>query len=373
MNPLDAVVLIPSLHPDHLLAEYIENLAAQGFKRIVVVDDGSGPEYTSFFSELKNNPSCQVIGYPINAGKGHAIKYGLRFILEHFPDSAGVVTADSDGQHTAQDVYKVSKSLIENPKDLIIGSRDFTSGKAPFKSWAGNRLTSFFFAFLYGKWLPDTQSGLRGFSASLIPFMLDVPGDRFEYEMNMLIHASGHLINFHTVTIQTIYIDENRRTHFRPFKDSLRVYGQLFKNFFKFASSSGLSTAIDILLFTMLDKWLLPLFGLSSSIRVLWGISLSVLLANSVARVFSSIFNYKANKSFVFQVEKSTGAFPRYVILVVLVLVTSTTLISALSTLLHLDHTLLKILVDSILFFVNYRLQRSWVFAEQKTERKKLL
>ena len=184
--------------------------------------------------------------------------------------------------------------------------------------------------------------------------------------MNMLILASNRLVSFHTLTIQTIYIEENRRTHFRPFQDSMRIYLQLFKNFFRYASASGLSTALDILLFTFFDKWLLPLTGLTPNITVLWGLSLSVMIANSIARICSSIFNFKANKSFVFQVDKCKGAFPRYVALASLVLIVSTTLISTLSARFNIDNTLLKILIDSILFFINYRLQRSWVFAQKK-------
>lgn len=366
MSPLDAVVLIPTLHPDHLLLQYAEDLVSHGFKKIVIVDDGSGPDYKFIFDELKKNSSCEVIGYAVNAGKGHALKFGLRYILEHYPNAAGIVTADSDGQHTARDVFKVSEALLLNPQKLIIGSRDFKTNNVPLTSRAGNRLTSFFFALLYGKWLPDTQTGLRGFSMNLIPLMLEVPGNRFEYEMNMLILASNRLVSFHIVTIETIYIEENRRSHFRPFHDSMLVYLQLFKNFFKYASASGLSTALDILLFTLLDKWLLPLTGLKPDITILWGLSLSVLIANSLARICSSLFNFKANKSFVFQVDKCKGAFPRYVVLASFILIISTTLISTLSSRLNIDNTLLKILIDSVLFFVNYRLQRSWVFAQKK-------
>ncbi len=362
---LKTIVLIPTLHPDHLLSDYADDLAAHGFKHILVVDDGSGPEYAPLFEDLRNKPGCEVIGYPVNGGKGHALKYGLRHIQAEYPDAPGVVTADSDGQHTAADVLKVSMALQEHPDDLIIGSRDFKTHNVPKTSRAGNRLTSFFFALLYGKWLPDTQTGLRGFSKELIPFMLEVPGERFEYEMNMLITASGRHISFQVVTIQTIYIEENCRTHYRLIQDSVSIYAQLFKNFFKYASASGLSTVLDIALFTLLDKWLLPMAGLLPTQTVLWNISLQVLLATAIARAVSAVFNYKANKAFVFQIEKSRGSFKRYLMLAVLVMALSAGLVSSLNSLLGVDKTLLKVIVDTLLFFVNYRLQRSWVFSER--------
>ena len=366
MDLFNAVVLIPSLHPDHLLTDYVKDLVAKGFRRVVVVDDGSGPDYADIFSSLKVHPQCDVIGYAVNSGKGHALKYGMRYIQERYPGAAGIITADSDGQHTTPDVIKVSECLLDHPDDLIIGSRDFKTDNVPLKNWMGNRLTSIFFALLYGKWLPDTQTGLRGFSMNLVPFMLSVPGDRFEYEMNMLIIASSHHIKFRTVTIQTIYIEQNRRTHFRPFHDSARIYIQLFKNFLKYASSSGLSTIIDIAVFTLFDKWLLPLSGLDPSMSILGGlVTLGVLISNGLARLSSSAFNYKANKSFVFRVEESKGSFLRYVILAVCVWAVSSTLISLLHGWLKWDKTLLKTFVDMMLFFVNYRLQRAWVFANK--------
>ncbi len=366
---LDMVVLIPSLHPDHLLTEYIDDLVAKGFGRILLVDDGSGPEYAQLFQDLTTRPGCEVIGYPVNGGKGHALKHGMRHIQAQYPDAPGVVTADSDGQHTAEDLMKVAQALIQRPDALIIGSRDFKADNVPGKSRAGNRLTSVFFALLYGKWLPDTQTGLRGFSKELIPFMLSVEGDRFEYEMNMLIQASGHHIPFEIVGIRTIYIEENRRTHFRPFKDSARIYAQLFKNFFKYASASGLSTALDLLLFTLLDKWLLPQMGLDAAQTLVWDIAWQVFLATAIARACSAVFNYKANKSFVFQVSRCKGSFGRYLLLAVIVMSLSAALVSTLHGWLGFDKTLLKVFVDTILFFVNYRLQRAWVFADRRQER----
>ena len=258
----DIAVLIPSLHPDHLLTEYVDDLIAHGFQHILVVDDGSGPDYAPLFDQLKEKPGCLVIGYPVNGGKGHALKHGMAYIREQWPHLKGIVTADSDGQHTAEGLISVARALDEHPDRLILGSRDFDTDNVPRKSRMGNRLTSFFFALLYGKWLPDTQTGLRGFSMDLVPLMLSIAGERFEYEMNMLITCSSRHVPFHVVTIETVYIEENRRTHFRPFHDSARIYGQLFRNFFKYASASGLSTGIDVLLFAALDRWLLPLTGL---------------------------------------------------------------------------------------------------------------
>ncbi|HSK68833.1 MAG TPA: bifunctional glycosyltransferase family 2/GtrA family protein [Candidatus Limnocylindria bacterium] len=356
--PQDAVILIPSYHPDEKLGQYARDLIQAGFRRIVIVDDGSGPDYEGQFAPLRGVEGITLLQYPVNGGKGHALKHGLRHILEAFPQAPGVVTADSDGQHTAADCTRVAGAMLEHPDKLVLGSRDFNSPDVPPKSKTGNRLTSFFFALLYGQWLPDTQTGLRGMAMSEVPRLAGVAGDRYEYEMNVLIHWAGWKRGFETVPIRTIYEDRNKGSHFRPLQDSARIYKLLFGNFARFASSSALSALVDVGLFTALDKWVFPVAvpGLFSS---RYG---AVLAATAVARVASSLFNFHLNRQFVFQFTRGSGALLRYLVLAAGVLLTSATLVDAVNRLTGMDRTAAKIIIDLLLFFVSYRLQRTWVF-----------
>lgn len=333
-----------------------------GFEHIVVVDDGSGPDYARFFDDIRSKPGCVVLGYPDNKGKGFALKHGMRYIMGNLPQTPGVITADSDGQHTAHDCLAVAESMLNSPERLILGSRDFSKENVPPKSKAGNRLTSFFFKLLYGHWLPDTQTGLRGISRELMTAFIDVAGNRFEYEMNMLIHAAIHHIGFVVVPIDTIYLNENAGTHFHPVRDSWRIYKNLFGNFAKFATSSGLSTLIDILLFTLLDSVLIPVLFPAFAKSRNYG---SVLAATVVARITSALFNYKVNQQYVFRAKRSKRSMLRYVLLVIAVMFLSASLVSALNVLLGMHRTLAKVIVDSVLFFINYRVSKSWVFAHE--------
>ncbi len=358
----DAVILIPSLHPDEKLGRYVDDLINNGFNKIVVVDDGSGPNYASFFDALREKPECVVLGYPENKGKGFALKHGMHYIMMNMPDAPGVITADSDGQHTSHDCQAVAEAMLKAPDKLVLGSRDFSKANVPPKSKTGNRLTSFFFKLLYGHWLPDTQTGLRGISREMMMQFIDVSGNRFEYEMNMLIHAAIYSIGFEIVPIDTIYLNENAGTHFHPIRDSWRIYKNLFGNFAKFATSSGLSTLIDILLFTLLDSvlipWLFPAFAQNRN----YGL---VLTATVIARIASSLFNYKVNQQYVFRARRSKRSMLRYFLLVIVVMFLSATLVNALNVYLGMHKTLAKIIVDSVLFFLNYRISKSWVFARE--------
>ena len=233
MEAQECCVLIPSLSPDERLPRYVQELLAAGYGMVLVVDDGSRPEYQEIFERIALWEKCAVLHHEVNQGKGAALRTGLAYIQAHTA-FRGVVTADSDGQHTVPDTLKLTKSLTEQ-KELLLGSRDFSlrSKNVPFKSRAGNRITSCLFRLLYGRWLPDTQTGLRAFGRELIDFCLSVSGDRFEYEMNQLILCAKKKIPMRAVSIETVYLDENKSSHFHPVRDAWRIYKLLFGSLFR--------------------------------------------------------------------------------------------------------------------------------------------
>lgn len=367
MNPQECCVLIPSLSPDERLPEYVQALRGAGFGLVLVVDDGSAESYQEIFSRIAAWPGCHVLHHGVNRGKGAALRTGFAYIQESTA-MQGVICADSDGQHTVPDTLKLAAALGDN-QELLLGSRDFSlrSKQVPPKSRVGNRITSCVFRLLYGQWLPDTQTGLRAFPRGLIDFMLRVKGDRFEYEMNQLIHCAGRHVPMRAISIETVYHDENKGTHFHPIRDSWRIYKLLLGNFFKFMSASVLATIVDLLLFAALDRWVfvggaaVPNFLLPLARR--FPRLMTKLPANATARVCSAALNYRLNKSFVFQLKKSKGAPLKYFLLCVGVLLTSSLLQALLgSALPRMNATVLKAIIDTILYFVNYRIQKAWIF-----------
>ena len=357
MEPRHVAVLIPSLEPDERLVPYVRSLMDKGFLRVVVVDDGSGPSYQPIFEELQSIQGCTVLHHAMNQGKGDALKTGFAYLKAECPNCPGVVTADADGQHTVKDVWALAKLLAAGETGLLLGTRDFSLSHVPGKSRAGNRITSFIFWLLYGRWLNDTQTGLRAFPAQHLSYMINVEGHRFEYEMNMLISCARDNLPMKAVPIETVYENQNKSTHFDPFKDSLRIYRVIFKNFFRFMSSSFLATAIDLgISFFLMD------FLRTSSLTHEGRIA----IATGVARIISSGFNFLVNKNFVFHTRSArhaySDAFLRYVILCAGVWAASWGGVTSLHLYLGLSDKLAKIICDTLLFFANYRVQQRWVF-----------
>ena len=373
MNLKDCCVLIPSLEPDEKLPKYVKELAAGGFGQILVVDDGSGAQYQPIFEEIASWERCTVLHHPVNRGKGAALRTGFEHILNH-TDFQGVITADSDGQHTVPDTQHLADLLVPDKDELLLGSRDFSrkSKAVPPKSRMGNRITSCIFALLYGHWLPDTQTGLRALNRHMLSEQLTVTGDRFEYEMNQLIYCAAHHIKMRVVPIETVYLNENKGSHFHPFRDSWRIYKLILTGFFKFISSSLIATLIDLGIFSLVNSYVLQ-YLMSESKVEFFGEKLSArfLVATAVARVCSSVVNFMLNKNFVFRLQKSKGALARYIILVICVLIVSSLSVSVISNWLNIApnsvlNTLVKAIVDTILFFLNFRIQKNWVFAQNQ-------
>lgn len=224
------IALIPSYEPDTKLTKLIEKLSVQGVF-IIVVDDGSGEKYNDIFLKAKEN--AHVISYSRNRGKGYALKTGLKFIKDNFNEDYIVVTLDSDGQHAVEDAIRLCDYVEKNPNELVIGKR--IRGKdTPLKSKIGNSITRIVYRISTGVNIYDTQTGLRAFSKNLIDKMLKIKGDRYEYEMNMLLILAKEGIKIKEIDIKTIYIDNNSGSHFSAIKDSIIIYKQILK--FSFSS-----------------------------------------------------------------------------------------------------------------------------------------
>src|SRR5438874_97958 len=212
------VVLIPALNPEPALVQQIRRLMDLGFERVIVVNDGSAFAAQEVFNLIADIPGCDLLTHAVNLGKGRALKTGLNHFLLNYGQYAGLITVDADGQHSPDDAARVAVELIRNPRALVLGIRQF-DGNTPWKSSLGNRLTRWFCALLVGRRLADTQCGLRGIPRDAIPALLQVPGEHYEYEMEMLAGMYAPPLKIIEQPISTIYIDGNRASHFRPVFD----------------------------------------------------------------------------------------------------------------------------------------------------------
>jgi dolichol-phosphate mannosyltransferase len=288
-------------------------------------------------------------------GKGQALKTGFRYILDNssqFADCCGVITVDSDGQHLVRDIVRLSEVLVSGKSGMILGVRDFARQDIPPKSRFGNMLTSKVFKYLYGAQISDTQTGLRGAPLSELDFLAGITGSRFEYETNVLIGYVRSDKAVEEVPIETVYHDNNRSTHFRPIKDSVRIYGNLLKVFLKFSLISILSGILDITIFAIVLKLFFEKDTPSA-------VAYSIL----IARAGSSLFNFTLNKKNVFHAHSHTFTqIIKYYGLCAAMAATSILLVQSVYLVTGKEPIVIKLTVDVVLYIINYKVQQSRVF-----------
>ena len=222
----NVAILIPAYEPDEKLVELITRLR-RDFMHLVVVDDGSVKEGArDVFARVRGDVDALLV-HEVNRGKGAALRTGIAWVRDHLPEVCAVVTADSDGQHASKDIVRVAEAVVDHPGGLVLGVREFT-GTVPFRSRFGNTWTRILFRLITGLPVRDTQTGLRAIPRGLFDRMLAIAGNRYEYEIRMLVDARRHAMKPLQLPIETIYIDDNRASHFRPFHDTVLTQWALF-------------------------------------------------------------------------------------------------------------------------------------------------
>lgn len=349
------IVIIPAYNPDEKLIYLVEELHKKKLEHIVVVNDGSDQRALDVFQRLEGHAA--VLTHGTNQGKGAAIKTALKYIYGNFGEKDDIVILDADGQHWPVDAVRVLYELHNSDSNLVLGVRSFT-GRVPFRSLFGNTVTKYVFRLFNGKWISDTQTGLRAFSYKMIPQLLGVKGERYEYEMNVLLYCVKRDLKISEVPIATIYHDDkNSCSHFRVVWDSIRIYGNLLA----FSGASFVSFLLDYLIFFPL-VWMFSRLGAADGTALIWG--------NITARFVSAAFNYFLNSTFVFRCkEKRMKSIVHYAILAGGILALNTCILYALDNLLGLNRAIAKLITEMLLFIISFIVQRFIIF--KKTMAKK--
>ena len=337
-------VLIPSYQPGEALETLVEALLDRGFETIVVVNDGSGPEFDPIFQRVARSGRVHLLAHGVNLGKGAALKTGLNYALVKCPGCRGVVTGDGDGQHHPDDIVQVADAIPADGNALILGVRSF-GGRVPLRSRLGNNLTRGLMRVMVGQNLADTQTGLRGIPARLIPHLLHVPSSGYEFELDMLLACKHQGFPVIQIPIRTIYLGNNESSHFHPILDSMRIYFLLLR----FGALSLCTAAVDNAVFAI-------------AFRGTGNIARSMVAARLVAMTF----NYLGVRRTVFHSQQPhTKVLPKYVALVALNGLVSYSLIQFLHGAFGVRAVPAKLFAESLLFIANFAIQRDLVFTRR--------
>ncbi|SFR81469.1 bifunctional glycosyltransferase family 2/GtrA family protein [Anaeromicropila populeti] len=348
MEKKKIIVVIPAYEPSDNLILLLREIKEKTKYKMVVVNDGSSKQAEEIFDAAALYGT--VLTHKINKGKGEAIKTALNHVEKNFQDNSGIVIVDADGQHKVDDMIKVCEELDNFPDEIILGSRHF-KGKIPLRSKIGNIITRGVFRMVSGIAVNDTQTGLRAFGYHKIPFMKNVYGSRYEYEMNVLLACTKAQMKIREVSIETVYIGKNQSSHFHVLRDSFRIYTDILK----FSCSSLLSFILDYSLYSFFTM-----------------LSHNMVFSNVSARIISASFNFYINRKYVFQSrEHVVKSAVKYSLLAIGLLVVNTILLEFCVKYIVNNLLLGKLLVEIVLFTLSWMIQKTVVF-KKSAERNEL-
>lgn len=350
-------LIIPAYQPSEKLGNLVEQVQKLDFSQIIIVDDGSGPDYDDLFQTIEKIPDTKVIHHDRNKGKGSALKTGIYYIEEKCPYIDGMVTADADGQHRIEDIEKI-RNVLSNEysgRKIVLGVRCFSDKgiNIPLRSRIGNKITQWILR-LCAIDIKDTQTGLRGFPNSTFRKLLEISGEGYEYETNVLLELSGthseKTYELLEVPIETVYIEDNSSSHFRPIVDSARIYSFILK----YMLSSFICALLDYIIFLLCRPWIKNL-----------------VIITFLGRGISAAANFTINRNFVF---RDRGDILATLVKYILLLLTSGMLSvigqSYFNKLLFSNNSMpslfVKVVVESVLYIFNFLIQKYLIFVPEK-------
>ena len=173
-------IVIPVYNEGIVVKGVIEDLKIKRPHDIIIaIDDGSSDDSLKVLKSIKD---IYVLSHDANLGQGAALQTGIE--MARLLNVKYVVTFDSDGQHSSDDIEKFYLDIKENNLDIIMGSRflkDSSSNFSKFKKYF-LKLSTYFTYLMSGIKLSDSHNGFR---------IIDIKNNpKFELLHNGMSHAS---------------------------------------------------------------------------------------------------------------------------------------------------------------------------------------
>ena len=359
----NAVIVIPALNPPSSFVSYAEALRREGFSRIVVVNDGSRTDKLPVFFKLKRL-GVTVVDHPHNRGQGAALRTGFQYYLDHFQgQSDGVITLNADRQIPPSDVVRIASSLHNEQAmgsfALVVGTRNLEGKNVTDYDYNMGGVMKLLYHMLMGVRLNDPLSGVFGIPDMRVRQCLEVGSDGYAYATSMTM--SFEKIGFLQVPVSYANYEEGVEPAFRKIPDTIRILYTIFKKFIVYSITSVGASILDVIM-----------FGIFHSITFR-GNPMAIIYSTICARVISASVNYLLTKHFVFhfksdsaqETTKSAGAF---FVLTAMQCICSALIVSAMKMLLGGSAVGIKVIVDTTLFFVSYKIQHKYIFKDDRQE-----
>lgn len=294
MNNLK-IALITVFEPDNHFVEFLKSLKEANFE-VLVINDGSQVTFNKIFEEA--GKIVRILNHEFNRGMGASIKTGLEYIKKNCQGNYIVVTMDYHKKQEIEDIKQVSEAVLLNPNAFVLGSKRRTK-ETSITTKLGSEAMRFAYQKKTGIDVYDTNANLRGFSNNLIDFLLQVKGNRKDYEINVLLKCAEQKIEIKEIALTE---EEKKILERKEKKKETSFESEIFK----FAMLSPFGLGIDFVLFLILY-----LFSKQGMVSLVF------------AKIVSSIIDFSRDKTHIYKIEpdasKVTKLYCLFVFLIILV------------------------------------------------------
>ena len=227
------VVCIPAFNPTRSLILLLEQLTEYPFRRIVIVDDGSGAKSKEVFKKAAKFENVDILHLKKNGGKGKAVKTALQYIMKNIPSIQGVLTCGADGQHHIEDIIKIATTTRIFVDGIILGMRDFDSDNISIVHRIHSQAMALLFKLLFKKRIIDFQSGLRFLPYHQLSWIKSCPGDSFHFDTNVLIEAIRREVPIYELPIGKVRMSQSSFLQYDEVNHPKLLSAQLLQSYLK--------------------------------------------------------------------------------------------------------------------------------------------
>jgi len=223
-------VIIPVFNNENTIKSIVAEAKKSVGDNLIVINDGSTDETTQI---LKNFDNLTVHKFSKNRGKGAALRKGFEIALSLGYTHA--ITMDADGQHFCEWIEIARSECEKYPEKLLVGARtgENQGENAPKKNLFARNFGNMWIKLYTGFALNDTQSGFRVYPIEKMK-NIKFKTNRFEFEQEVLVKSANGGIELGEFAIPQVYQPkEERVSHYRVFRDSLRISWFFTKTGFK--------------------------------------------------------------------------------------------------------------------------------------------
>ena len=204
MTNKDVFVVIAAYNEEKKISGVIKGLKSNGYKSIVIVDDGSKDKTFKIISKQ----NIYALKHFINRGQGASLKTGIDFAIKK--GAKYIVTFDADGQHNPKEIERLLKPVASDRFDVALGSRFLRKeSNTPWIRRVVLKMGAFFIWVMYGIKLTDSHNGFRVFSRNAA-MKIQITSDRMEHASQIVEEIHKKKLKYKEVPVTITYSDYSK-------------------------------------------------------------------------------------------------------------------------------------------------------------------